>query len=831
VRRSLSFALTASVALSLAVAAAVPASAGTLSTDVGSCPSHQTVMTSNSSSAVNGYLCAQEEHSGNQSIGPDKTHSWGDSDMNVAYYPQYTCYDVSSSSVSVIYGAIFGSATYTATNWLAASATTDNTRHWSAALLWTLGAGTVTGFSNGCDVSDQTWNHPPAVLNIDSLSVTGLPDDNTFTAGTSYTFTATVTPASATTAVGLLIDGKGAAQGAVVNGVATIKWTPPAEGTHTLSFGYAGNGSNTGAQTNAANITISGGVSTFLNSIAPIPGSATNSATANVTVTPSTTVGNVLISDIDALDSSGNPTTVGKGTLSNGTASVTITPVAPSGTTHRYLASVINSSKVSIGQSTPLSYTTTTFTSVSITGVPSSAYQYSTYTTITGTFTAGAPPSNGMLNLYDNGALCCSVIVPDGQTSASFNWTPATSGNHTLDVKYKGDTGYAASTSSSQSVTAGAGIPLTVSSAVNNGSGKGTATVTVGSGYAGTVYLYSAANTLASANGALMSSGKPSGGKVSLTFTFPTSGSGTVNLAAYITPGTPPYEWSQNVYAFKYGTSSSGAMTSPLSAAGMDKGVSIDERMGFGLKQAGLAPEAKKPVPGHPGQGPAVAPAGAGVPTGASMVNDSLMVPKSGSRSIASTCPAGSVLLHADSLTSGPLDAIDISMSETGATFVAPKEDAGYQMRTQLTCRRADAHLLATAGYALGTPRADVIALTAAGGTAFAGPGNDRAVAKGKQSVLWGGLGDDSMLVSGADSIAVGGEGRDKIVANGKIRARLDGGIGRDLLIGSYGPSVILATDGVGGDRVICRSASTRVVADHGDRITGPCTNITYAKS
>ena len=45
-------------------------------------------------------------------------------------------------------------------------------------------------------------------------------------------------------------------------------------------------------------------------------------------------------------------------------------------------------------------------------------------------------------------------------------------------------------------------------------------------------------------------------------------------------------------------------------------------------------------------------------------------------------------------------------------------------------------------------------------------------------------------------------------------------------LIGSFGAGYLNAQDGRGGDVIVCRSAQTRVLADPGDVITGPCIQV-----
>jgi len=244
---------------------------------------------------------------------------------------------------------------------------------------------------------------------------------------------------------------------------------------------------------------------------------------------------------------------------------------------------------------------------------------------------------------------------------------------------------------------------------------------------------------------------------------------------------------------------------------------------------------AKKRPHGHPGQGEYIKPGtsgnGRGVETDASVVEKSLKIRKHGTRNISTRCPEGSSLLHAEATTNGPRDAIRIVPTEAGARFTSPKANRGYKMRTQLLCRANTAGVRVSNTYALGTINDDRFRLIGDGGTAFGGLGNDEETGLGRNSVLWGGLGMDRLSVFGADSVALGGPGDDILRAHGKIRAMLNGGPGLDILRGSTGPSVLIAADGSGGDRVICRSSTTRVTADRGDRISGPCKkHITWVK-
>ncbi|MGI9186589.1 MAG: hypothetical protein ACR2J9_03550, partial [Gaiellales bacterium] len=130
-------------------------------------------------------------------------------------------------------------------------------------------------------------------------------------------------------------------------------------------------------------------------------------------------------------------------------------------------------------------------------------------------------------------------------------------------------------------------------------------------------------------------------------------------------------------------------------------------------------------------------------------------------------------------------------------------------------------------GY--GTIRPDVMITAKRGATLYGGPGRDRLEALGFRSAVFGGVGADTIVLGLRGSVADGGTGDDTIVAMGRSALLLVGGLGNDTLIGPYGSALINAYDGKGGDTVVCRSAMTRVMADAGDSISGPCKTVPVA--
>ncbi|MGI9188416.1 MAG: Ig-like domain-containing protein, partial [Gaiellales bacterium] len=299
-------------------------------------------MTSNDSHAKNGYMCAQDNVSGSMSIGAGKTHSYN-INTNSQYFPLYYCDQTTSSSVTVAHGQTWGSASFTATNWL----TPSNTRHWSVGILWTAGGYSVTGFSGGCSVNSQVFNNPPAILNISSVSAANIPTGGA-QAGQSFSLPVTVSPSSATGIVAVEDNGVPVASATLSGGAATLKWIPAMQGTSKVTVVYKGDSANTPASTSTYTVPVSGGIGVQITSM-PLSTTASNTAIANISVSPSTTTG------IVALVNTAAGKAIGNAVLSNGSASIpfTFTP----GSSYTFIAQYLPSgSSPPTGQSYPYAW-------------------------------------------------------------------------------------------------------------------------------------------------------------------------------------------------------------------------------------------------------------------------------------------------------------------------------------------------------------------------------------------------------------------------------------------------------------------------------------------
>ncbi len=786
------------------VVAAIVGAPGTAG--AASCPSEQSVMTSSSNSkyADSGYICAQEDHSGDQSIGAGKTHSWNQS-TNANYFPWYYCYNTSTSAVTVSHGQTWGSVSFTATNSLVA----PNTRDWAVGVLWTLENVSPSGFSGGCTYKGSaTWNHPPAILRISSVSYSGLPA--TAVAGKSYPISVTVSPSSATGTVVLQDKGTAVASAVLSGGKATINWVPAVDGTSSVTIAYAGDSGNTPAMNpNTKNgdkpisIPVSGGVGVAI--------ASASSAGATVTVTPATQAGTIKLLDATS------KTLRGVVTLS-GTGTTTFPFAYAANTSYNLVAVVTDSTGANVGQSYPYAWKSngaspaSRATTLSVSGVPTGGAKAGNTYPIT--VTASPATATGTVVLQDTGKAIASATLANG--TATINWIPAVDGTSRLTVLYTGDaTNPFASTAPSTScaatstapaatycvaVTGGTGLSISAITAASATAGSATVAVTP-STWSGTVLLIDASTQKA------IGQGTASGGTATIPFAY-TAGTSYTLVAKVITATATgqsyPVTWSSTA-----GLSRRASGAARLPDLRVVPTPAAQARFGQIL-------ETLEHEEGS-GADPALQ---------LRVVNRAT----TGNRPFDVKCPAGQRVINADAMTSGPVDEIEIgSYTKTGVNVVPSPADRGHRVIAQLLCRPAGARAIVNGQVAYGTIFPNEIRLTGDQNTAFGGPGPDLLTARIKGAALWGGLGHDIILIDGAKGTASGGPGGDTIVGGGTGSHVLVGGIGRDSITSSFGPDLINARDGRPGDVVTCRNPRVRVMADTGDVVSGPCIQVDTA--
>ncbi len=809
------FAGAAALAVLAAGAGAAAAQSTTVSSSTGSCPSQQSVMTTTSAQGTNGYICAQEYHDGDRSIGPLATQTFSQ-DTNVAYFPMYYCWDSSDDKdFTYAHAEIFGSGSVSATNWGTGS------HVWGAGYLYTLGATSVSGWSAGCNDSASVWSPAPSILTLSSITASGLPNNGASVAGQPYQLSVHVDPANKAAGYNAAVQDNGVTVGGAVmdsNGNATITWTPALMGSRTIQVVWPGMSSAVGNRTDAYTVNVSGGTSLAISptvSYSPTTGLATATVTMNTAPNPIASSVPMVLKDV----STSPPTTLGStssfvaGSTTSTSGNATISFPVTLGKSYKLMAFVgANASSnppIAAGQSYALTYAAPKATTTSTTFPSSSNTIYvgskSGYTggcaTVALPTSVSASSATGTVTASGSGST--SRTLSNG--SATPGWCPPSSpGTYSANVTYSGDNANAASISASGSIKVVSGGPTNVTSLApsavsysgNNANMKTTVTVSGWSG-SGTTQM------IDGKSGQVFGTGTLSGGSGTLNFTIPMYTK--YNLTALFIPNGSVQSFPAPAFN-NYEYFPPGALErTPRRVSHEAAGASETARRG----RESRGGKAKRTTT-------------VGVQTGTQSIGSSRRV-TSRSRSITLSCPKGTYVLHADGASGGPATRLGVSTSGRKVTITSPASNVGARMSAQAFCRQDNMGMMIVGYKAYGTRGPDLIRSGVKSGLAFAGPGPDRVALTGAGSMTWGGPGSDRIIVQGKDSSSHGGPGRDRIVAKGTARTMVIGGPGRDVLIGGKAVTHINAQDGNPGDRIICRSSKNVVMLDVGDITSGPC--------
>ena len=838
-RRPVLVALIAASALA-ALSGSATAQNTTKSSSTNSCPSQQTVMTSDWYGSSKGYLCAQEYHDGNRSIDAGSSQSFTTA-TNVNYFPQYYCWDSSDDKdFSYAHAEIFGSGSVTATNFGSGS------HVWGAGYLYTLGSGSVTGWTNGCYDNANVWQYPPDLLQISSITAKNLPDNGQSKAGVQYTINVTASPMQVTAGAQVVIQDNGVSVALATfdeNGNAVdskgnmgISWIPAKMGARNIQAAWPGADGALGNITDAYTVNVAGGLAATVASPIVDNGNGTATATVQLDSTPDPFPASGTVVLIDATTQTG----VGKAALtppaSGTTTSIPVTFKYTGGQSYNIIAQVQDPSSKVLAQSyvTPFrapTVVTSTFPATSVYasfngGQPSTLVCQA----VTVPTTIQPASATGGITFSTTPSSTASTITSYPQNgSANATWCPPTTpGTYTVTTNYAGDsTSYPASTSTQITVLSG-GPTVSVSNAQMTSSSKCQVTVSVNGVVSGasTVKLYGGQ---IQGMYSYFGSGTLSGG--SATVSFSCMSGMTYYLAGLYPTSTQVFSSAPTSKSFKYsgGSNSGWAMSMSRDHAtvpGADLGPVIGASPVVTGTKSGTATSTQR-RPRKPVGNRGTASAGDLTPVNIGLTSRSRKIKVTSSRrSISLKCPARSYPLNADAGSRGPDTDFAVSFSGRTATITSGEANVGQRMSASVLCRAQGSRAQVSGPLAYGTRGADRLSIAVPNGTVFAGPGPDRVRAAGRKSIAWGGFGSDRIAVGGTDSVGAGGPGRDRIVAVGPGRKLLWGGPGPDTLVGGPGNTLINAKDGQGGDRIICRSSANRVLLDAGDVTTGPCTVI-----
>jgi hypothetical protein len=280
---------------------------------------------------------------------------------------------------------------------------------------------------------------PALVQNVvkgnSSVSISLTAGTNPAFADDSLTFTATVTPSSATGSV-VFFDGNTAISGnlPVMNGSVSLTTTALSVGTHSITAQYSGDATFNGATSAALSQTVKSPISLFL-------ASGTNPSvfgaplTFTASVTPSSTTGTVTFFDgavaiSGSLPLNGGTASFSTSALGGGSHSITAQysgGATFNGATSAPLVQIVTKAATEVELELSLNDTS------SVAGTPLIFRATVTPTAATGTVT------------FFDGTTPISSPVPLSNSSASFTTAALSVGSHSISAQYNGDANYNAS--------------------------------------------------------------------------------------------------------------------------------------------------------------------------------------------------------------------------------------------------------------------------------------------------------------------------------------------------------------------------------------------------
>jgi hypothetical protein len=245
--------------------------------------------------------------------------------------------------------------------------------------------------------------------------------------GAAMTFTATVSPATATGTMQFLDGATVLGTGALASGSASFTTSTLTTGAHSITAVYSGDAVNAGSTSAVLTQTINAKANTVTTiTSTPNPAFAATAVTFAATVSPSTATGTVQFLD--------GSTVLGTGALANGLASFSTSTLAQGA--HSITAVYTGDAADAGSTSAMLSQAMRVSAGMTVGLTPSPAVVGQTVR-ITANLAAAA---TGTVQFTDGGTVLATVPVSGG--SASYSTTTLALGSHTLGVAYSGDATY-----------------------------------------------------------------------------------------------------------------------------------------------------------------------------------------------------------------------------------------------------------------------------------------------------------------------------------------------------------------------------------------------------
>jgi hypothetical protein len=298
-----------------------------------------------------------------------------------------------------------------------------------------LGTHTITAVYSG-DANDAASTSAPVTQTVikATSNVTLSSSPNPSIVGASVTFTATVTPATATGTVQFLEGTNVLGSGTIAGGVATLAISTLAVGAHTITASYGGDATNASDASPALTQTVNKIVSAVSLANTPNPSVIGSAVTLTAAVTPNSATGNVQFLE--------GTNILGSGTLGSGAATLSVSNLAVGA--HSIVASYGGDASDSSANSAAVTQTVNK-------AVSSVTLSSSLNPSIVGnpvTLQAAITPASatGAVQFLDGAIVLGTAAVSSG--TASLTLSSLAVGTHTLTANYGGDASTSASTSS-----------------------------------------------------------------------------------------------------------------------------------------------------------------------------------------------------------------------------------------------------------------------------------------------------------------------------------------------------------------------------------------------
>ena len=252
--------------------------------------------------------------------------------------------------------------------------------------------------------------------------------------GGNVTFTASVTPSTATGTI-TFNDGTGKlGTVTIANGTATFSSAALSIGTHSLTASYSGDTNNAAANSAAISQVVNASTTTTTIASSANPGTFGQSITLTATVKPATATGTITFND--------GTTKLGTATIANGTAAFSSASLTVG--THSIAAVYGGDANNAAGASSAFSQVVNA--AITTTTLTSSANPSTFAQSITLTANVSPAVATGTVTFNDGTTKLGTATIANG--SATFSSAALTVGTHSIAAVYSGDTNNAVSTSS-----------------------------------------------------------------------------------------------------------------------------------------------------------------------------------------------------------------------------------------------------------------------------------------------------------------------------------------------------------------------------------------------